>query len=128
MKSLLGLVLACVAVRASAALPEAQVYTFPQSIQQKSQSQSQPPSISPNDARLFFAQQLGVSEYHNIGDAGESTLHLLNAHAGRQRPLFSDEGRNGPKRFLLIVEGVDSPEGYTTKLTCWLIVNANIDS
>ncbi|CAF9931153.1 MAG: hypothetical protein HETSPECPRED_007813 [Heterodermia speciosa] len=106
MKSLVGLILACVAVRISAASSEAQVYIFPES----TQPQSQPPSISPNDARLLFAQQLGVSEYHSIGDAGESTLHLLNACAGRQRPLFSDEGRNGPWRLLLIVEGVEHPE------------------
>ena len=117
MKSLVGLILACVAVRISAASSEAQVYIFPES----TQPQSQPPSISPNDARLLFAQQLGVSEYHSIGDAGESTLHLLNACAGRQRPLFSDEGRNGPWRLLLIVEGVEHPEGYHKKLSYWLI-------
>ena len=113
MKSLVGLVLACVAVRASAASSEAQVYIFPQS----TQPQWQPPSISPNDARLFFAQQLGVSEYHNIGDAEESTLSLLNAHTGRQRLLFSDEGRKGPRRLLLIFEGVGHPEGCPRKLT-----------
>ena len=112
MISLLGLLLAYVAVRASAASPEAPVYVFPQS----TQAQSQPPSISPKDARLFFAQQLGVSEYYNIGEAEESTLHLLNAHAGRQRPLFK-EGRNGPRRALLILEGVEHPEGHPTKLT-----------
>lgn len=124
MKSLLGLVLACAAVRASAASSEAQVYIFPEG----TQPQSQPPSISPNDARLFFAQQLALSEYHSLGDAEESTLHLLNAHAGRQRPLFSDEGRSGPRRLLLFVEGVEHPEGYHKKLTSWLIVNAKIDS
>ena len=124
MKSLLGLVLACVAVRASAASSEAQVYIFPES----TQPQSQPPSISPNDARLFFAQQLGLSEYHTLGDAEESTLHLLNAHAGRQRTLFTDEGRNGPRRVLLIVEGVEHPEGHHKNLIDWLIVNAKIGS
>ena len=123
MISLLGLLLAYVAVRASAASPEAQVYVFPQS----TQAESQPPSISPKDARLFFAQQLGVSEYYSIGEAEESTLHLLNAHAGRQRPLFK-EGRNGPRRALLILEGVEHPEGHPTKLSYSLIVDAKIYS
>ena len=122
MKSLAGLVLACVAVRASAAASEAPVYIFPES----TRPQAQPPSISPSDARLFFAQQLGVSQYHSIGDAGESTLQLLDANADRQRPLFSDEGRNGPRRLLLIVEEVEHPEGHPKKLISWLVWNAKI--
>lgn len=112
MNLLIGLLWACATFRADAASPEANVYIYPES----AEPQSRTPSISPNDARLLFALRLRVSEYHSIGDAGESTLNILNAYEGPQRPLFGNEAGDESRRLLLVVEGVEHPEGSIRRL------------
>lgn len=72
------------------------------------------PSISPSEARLIFAQRLGLSTYHSLGGASDSTLELLNEYGGQQQPLFHDEHSQAqPNKLLAIVEGVESPKGNT---------------
>ena len=91
-----------------AASPEAYVY-----LSDKSQQDNTPPSsVSPNEARLLFARRLGLSRYHSLGDASESTLELLNAYGGPQEQLFGGKRwEEHPRRLLAIVEGVQQPEG-----------------
>ena len=124
MRSLGGLLWAFIAFRTYAASPEALVYTFPDGGPQES-----PPSICPNDARLLLAHRLGVSEYHSIGDVGDSTLELLNTYGGKSRLLSNDASRSsypyppsGPRRLLVFVEGVEYPEGkiaHNGQLEAW---------
>lgn len=107
MRSLTGLLWAGAAFQTYAASPEALIYTFPES----SHGQSRTPTISPNDARLLFAQRLGLSEYHSLGDVDQETLELLNVYGGQQKSIFDDAPKDGPRRLLLFIDGVEHPEG-----------------
>ena len=70
------------------------------------------PLISPNTARLLFAQRLGLSQYHSLEGADEATLDILNTYGGRQQQLFRhEEPTSGIGRLLLIVDGVANPKG-----------------
>ena len=90
---------------------EAPVYTFGRTLASTKKS-GNILSISPGDARLFLAHRLGLSRYHNLRDAREDTLHLLNDHGGTQAPLFSsDDGDTRLRRLLLVIEGVEQPRG-----------------
>ena len=101
MRVFTGILWAGVSLQAYAAPPEALIYTFPES----SQGRSRTPTISPNDARLLFAQRLGLSEYHSLGDVHQDTLELLNVYGGQQRSIFDDASKDGLRRLLVVVEG-----------------------
>ena len=111
MKLLAGLLWANITLGTSAASGEASIYiqddaTVPQG--------SKIQSISPQTARLLFAQRLGLSQYHDLGDADETTLQILNTYGGKQRSVFGDAEESRPQvadRLLFIVEGVEFPEG-----------------
>ena len=69
-------------------------------------------SISPKDARLFLAQRLGLSSYHNLQGAGDDTVRLLNGYGHTQIPLFgSNEDHTSYRRLLVVIEGLDQPQG-----------------
>ena len=109
MKALAGLMWASTALEAFSVSAEALVYTSNIS---PPQSNTRPPSISPNIARLLFAQRLGLSQYHSLEDADESTIGVINTFGGIQQQIFdNDERRRGAEKLLLIVEGVANPEG-----------------
>lgn len=107
MKSLAVLSLVGAVAQAYAALPEAHVYLSDGS----QQHHSRPPSISPHEARLLFAQRLGLSSYHSLGGVSESTLEHLNIYGSAQKQLFHEEQWQSPSRLLVVVEGVEHPEG-----------------
>lgn len=74
------------------------------------------PSISPNIARLLFAQRLGLSQYHELGNVDETTLEVLNQYGGQQPSLLVDAEESRQQttdRLLFIIEGVEFPEGKT---------------
>lgn len=78
-------------------------------------AKAEPPFISPNTARLLFAQRLGLSQYHSLEDADESTLDILNSYGGIQQQIFAREVQTqGLERVLIIVDGVSKPEGKNT--------------
>ena len=105
MKALVGLLWGSAALVAYAIAGEALVYT---SESWSRQTPAEPPSISPHAARLLFAQRLGLSQYHSLQDADESTLRILNTYGGEQQQIFAHEdGSQGAEKLLLIVEGVD---------------------
>lgn len=105
MKALLGLLWASAALEAYTVLGEALVYTSESWLRQ---APAEPPSISPHTARLLFAQRLGLSQYHSLQDADESSLAILNNYGGQQRQIFdSEDGSQGAERILLVVEGID---------------------
>ena len=75
------------------------------------------PSISPSEARLLFAQRLGLSNYHSLGDVSDSTLEFLNTFVGPQKQLFTEDyWQEEPSRLLVIVEGIEHPEGISDSI------------
>ena len=103
MKALAGLLWAGAAFEAYTVAGEALVYTSESWLRQ---TPATPPSISPHTARLLFAQRLGLSQYHSLQDADDSTLGILNTYGGEQQQIFARENGGGEK-LLLVVEGVD---------------------
>ena len=87
-------------------LPDASLYL---SEIPPSKGLSRPSSITPSTARLLLAQRLGLAQYHELGDADDSTIDTLNYYeASQQWPLTRQE-LNDPR--LLIIEVVKNPEG-----------------
>ena len=98
----------CTALGACSVTAEALIYTS----DVPPASRAGTPSISPNTARLLFAQRLGLSQYHSLEGVDESTLDILNTYGGKQQQLFTDEEHTRSNdRLLLIVDGVTEPEG-----------------
>lgn len=105
MKALAGLLWAGAALEVYTVVGEAFVYT---SESWSRQAQIEPPSISPYTARLLLAQRLGLSQYHSLEDADESTLDILNTYGGEQQKIFAHDGMSqGAEKLLFVVEGVD---------------------
>lgn len=67
-----------------------------------------PPTLNPEQARLIFAQRLGVSQYHGVRDASETTLSYINTFGGSQESLFQEARGEKPAELILLVEGVSS--------------------
>ncbi|KAL2057191.1 hypothetical protein ABVK25_002244 [Lepraria finkii] len=108
MKLIAGLSWAGTALQASLVSAEALVYTSDTSPLPLKESL---PSIFPNTARLLFAQRLGLSQYHSLEGADETTLNVLNTYGGKQQHIFSHEERTRSiDKILLIVDGVANPE------------------
>lgn len=100
---------------ASAASEPASVYIFGAS----SANPSNPPSLTPEQARLVFAQRLGVSQFHGLGDVSASTLKYINHFGGRQEEaLFGDASRDQAAELVLVVEGV-SKKSAEPLLSAW---------
>ena len=105
MKALAGLLWASAALEAHSVVGKALLYT---SESWSRQAPVEPPSISPQTARLLLAQRLGLSRYHSLQDVDEPTLELLNTYGGEQQQIFApEETSQGAEKLLLIVEGVD---------------------
>lgn len=91
-------------IGAASAITDANVYIFDAA----RKPTSNPPTLSPEQARLVFAQRLGTSQYHGIGDASESTLSYINKFGGQHESLFQDTTEDKAAELVLIVEGVSS--------------------
>jgi len=110
-----GLLWASAVLQAGAVSAQALIYT---SEVNAPLSNGLPPSISPITARLLLAQRLGLSQYHSLEDADESTLEVLNDYGGRQGQVFEDEEQiRGAEKLLLIVDGVSNPQGTSRPLS-----------
>lgn len=81
----------------ASAVSEASVYMFPRS------ANANAPALSPEQARLVFAQQMGISEYHSLGSPNEETLSYINEFG-----LSRDPSKQATRTLLIIVEGVSS--------------------
>lgn len=105
MKALAGFLWASAALEVHTVLGKALIYT---SESWSRQASVEPPSISPHTARLLLAQRLGLSQYHSLQDADESTLDILNTYGGEQKQIFAQEQTlQSAEKLLLIVEGAD---------------------
>ncbi|KXS98980.1 hypothetical protein AC578_4994 [Pseudocercospora eumusae] len=72
---------------------------------------SQPSStttLSPVPARLLLAQRAGVEDYHRADIARDEVIDAIN-HYGVRHRMFT-ERRDGPRRALILVEGVEGNE------------------
>ena len=90
---------------ASAVSESASVYIF----QGSESPSSNPPTLTPEQARLVFAQRLGISQFHGLGDAKDSTLSYINQFGGRrEESLFEedDASQDQAAELVLILEGV----------------------
>ncbi len=97
-----GTLLLPLLVGAASATPEASVYIFPATTPP---STSTPPSLSPEQARLVFAQRLGASQYHGLGKTSEDTISYINQFGGHGESLFEGVKDKAPE-LVLVVEGV----------------------
>lgn len=94
-----------VIIGAASAIPDAKVYIFQG---EEFPNTSTPPTLLPEEARLVFAQRLGVSEYHGLGDVSESALSHINKFGGPQESLFEELAHDKAAELILIVEGISS--------------------
>lgn len=92
-------------IGAASALSDASVYIFQGD---EWPNTSTPPTLTPEQARLVFAQRLGASRYHRLGDADKRTLAYINSFGGDGELLFHDTREDKVAELLLIVEGVSS--------------------
>jgi hypothetical protein len=92
-------------IGAASAATEATVYLFQG---EEWPNSSTPPALSPEQARLVFAQRLGTSRYHGLGDASESTISYINQFGGHPDTLFQDAAGDKAAELVMIVEGVPS--------------------
>lgn len=81
------------------------------------------PKLSPEQARLVFAQRLGVSHYHELGNVCETTLSYINQFGGKKAGLFENPRENNAE-LLFIVEGV-SFETSQSLLDGWPSMKTN---
>jgi hypothetical protein len=115
MRIFAGLLLPLLAGAASAT-SDAKVYIFQEDEWSKA---SDPPALSPAEARLVFAQRLGVSQYHSLDHAGDSALSYINRFGGRQTRLFEAGGHDKAAELILFVEG-GSDKNAEPLLDAWL--------
>jgi hypothetical protein len=94
-----------VLIGAASAIPDAKVYLFQG---EDFPNTSTPPTISPEEARLVFAQRLGISQYHGVGEVSEKALSHINKFGGPQELLFQDSAHDKAAELVLIVEGISS--------------------
>lgn len=118
MKAVHILLSAVLAGLACAANSGASVYIFDHK-SPLSTFEKAPSSVSPLNARLLFAQRLGLSEYHKLENAEETVLSLLNRFGSAQLPLFS--GIDEPEtthRLLVMVDGVEDHDRSWLHFAC----------
>ena len=96
---------ALIGAASAASAPEAKVFLFQG---QQWPSTSNPPTLSPEEARLVFAQRLGVSQYHGIGDASDNALEHISTFGGNQNSIFQDSGRDKTAELVLFILGGSS--------------------
>ena len=115
MRPLLGILLASIASLSYSASLEAPVYIFDPS-GRPSRSDL---SITPETARLIFAQRLGVTQYHSLKHEDEEILRILNKYGSREGKLFCDEDGSHDRhgKLLVVVESVEHPEGSSLRHT-----------
>ncbi|KAL1639990.1 hypothetical protein SLS58_007416 [Diplodia intermedia] len=90
---------------AAAAAPQARV--FVQDLGAPTLGSQSTPTLSPDTARLVFAQRLGLSQYHSLKHADDDTIQYINDFGGSRHQLFDDEQLGDEaKHVMLVVEGV----------------------
>ncbi|KAK8162674.1 hypothetical protein IWX90DRAFT_436044 [Phyllosticta citrichinensis] len=69
------------------------------------------PALTPDTARLIFAQRLGLSQYHNIKTVDNDAVQYINDFGGDRHRLFGqDQFVDDRKQVMVVVEGVKGGE------------------
>lgn len=100
----------------ASATSHASVYVFQGQASPK--SSANPPTLSPDDARLIFAQRLGASQYHGLAGVEKETLSYITEFGGSRGGLFEDSAQDVVPELVLIVDGVSS-ETAEPLLNAW---------
>lgn len=72
-----------------------------------------PTTLNPSEARLVIAQRLGLSRYHNLNQASDETLQVINSFSSTPDSLFSAHQEENSRQALVIIEGVEKPESQS---------------
>jgi hypothetical protein len=94
-----------------AASDTAKVYLLEKPQQQRPSTR---PTLTPEQARLIFAQRLGVSQYHSLRHANDGTLTHINTFGLQERPLFAIDVQHDVQAHLVVViesNPADSAQG-----------------
>ncbi|KAF2459847.1 hypothetical protein BDY21DRAFT_336650 [Lineolata rhizophorae] len=105
-------------VVAAAGSTVGQLFLFdPETSPSRQQSNSAATIIDPETARLIYAQRLGLSEFHGLGDVDDAVLQQINDFGGRQRQLFGGEDEHRQEqRVFVVVEAVEHATGLVAQL------------
>jgi hypothetical protein len=90
-------------------------------ISDNTSSSPNPSNLTPETLRLVLAQRLGLSDFHRLHGADESTLTALNDNGGKQRPLFGgiesvESTGSTHTEVVLVIEGVQDFKGELFQL------------
>lgn len=112
MKLTLGLLAAFAGCSAAAAQPAGQVFTFP------TRGPSTAPALGRGAAHLVFLQRMASStsepSIHDIPTEidADTAVNLINTY-GREIPSLFDEKKEGPRRLLVMLEGMTQKQMQT---------------
>ncbi|KAJ8098804.1 hypothetical protein POJ06DRAFT_142445 [Lipomyces tetrasporus] len=105
-----------------AAAHPAAVFAFPKS---GSSHQSDIPSLRPAEARLVFAERLGVSRFHKLGFQGQDMKVLeLDRFSGEHTGLWRDQNEN----VVVVVSGVSNTKDAFTESRPAFFINDTPDA
>ena len=102
-RSLLWSLLIC----AARAKSDATVYLFPEPQRPSSLSA---PTLTPAEARLIFAQRLGVSQYHGLEGTSGQALSYINTFGGLPASIFQSPAEDRPAELVLVLDGLSSED------------------
>jgi len=76
---------------------------------------SAPSRVSPETARLIFAQRLGISRFHSLKSLDKERVSQFEQYGGKPQQLLGlDDERDILRRPMVVVEGVsDNAKGTT---------------
>ncbi|KAF2085602.1 hypothetical protein K490DRAFT_46276 [Saccharata proteae CBS 121410] len=82
--------------------------------------------LSPETARLVFAQRLGLSQYHSLKNVDEASLRKVNVFGGRRPKLFGDEQlEDETTHVMIVVEGAKDTEIHSPQpMSSFILDNA----
>lgn len=90
--------------------PAGLVYTYDPA-DSHSHAASDPQSVTPETARLIFAQRTGLSYSYSLQDAGEREIQQINEFGSPRQQLFGGKPEDEARRIFVLVDGVQDMNG-----------------
>ncbi|KAJ9669100.1 hypothetical protein H2201_000926 [Coniosporium apollinis] len=91
--------------------PAGLVYTYDPA-DSHSHAASDPQSVTPETARLIFAQRAGLSHSYSLQDAGEREIQQINELGSPRQQLFGGEPEDEGRRIFVLVDGVQDMNDF----------------
>ncbi|OCL02371.1 hypothetical protein AOQ84DRAFT_382746 [Glonium stellatum] len=110
MKPSWGFILSSLYFAASAASASTLGRVYVWDSTRKSADKQLPSSVSPETARLIFAQRLGLSQFHDLKSVDEDVIQQLSQYGGRPQRLFSGARESNDAHAIVVIEGVENAE------------------